>query len=157
MTKKLIIKNLPVLLIIGLLLLTSCRNKAVAHAEVERAAQIFFITILQCVNLAILGITGLVLGIIGYSNNKNGLRVASLIILSVFTLFTLMSFVGVMNRHAKFFMIFIIFGLEFIVIGIGFFVNLRARKTIDPTKSESSNVTDDEYLDNIINEEEEIV
>lgn len=154
--KKNTIKKIAIVLFIVAVALTleSCRN-SYRNSEFDRALNVFFITISQITNIVILGTLSLVFSIIGSTSPKHGYRVVGSICTGIFGFFTLISFQGVIGFHATNMMVYLIFLIEFAMLGIAIYFSVKKRI---PRNSGATPVTNNtQTLDDIINEEDEIV
>lgn len=149
MNKKKIYRLISLALIVALF--SSCRN----NREADEAIHIFFIGVLQIINILLFGSTSLIFSILGFTQAKHGLRITGGILTGVFALITLLSFAGLQEWHPRHYLIYTIFGIEFIMLIAAFIFTIK--KPVAQVPKPAQQAANQQTLDDIINEEEEIV
>ena len=142
-------KNLIAFILVATLFLGSCRNGQ--QENFNRAVEVFFLGVLQVINMIFFGTASLILCIISGTNPKQIFKVLGGVFLGLFSLFALIGFVNVIEANPRENDIFIIFLMEFAMIIVSMiFVFKKPKATINPANNEK-------YLDKIIDEKDEVI
>lgn len=128
-------------------LLISCSDQAKANAD--RAIAVFFLGVLQLVNLMLFGVTSIVFSAIGITNPKPVYRILGSVFLGIFSIFTTMGYLAVNAKHPRHFDIYWIFIIEIAVIILCLVLLLKPKKIKD-TRQE-------DYLDKILDDKNEVL
>ncbi|MBN4070915.1 hypothetical protein JYT72_00265 [Crocinitomix catalasitica] len=135
-------------LLVVALLFTSCRN----NTEVNRAVHVFFLGVMQILNMALFGILGLIFSILAQTGGKQGLRIAGVVLSIVFALGTIAGLLNLAEWHPRHYEIYTLFGISVIMIIVSLIYSFKSMN--EPRKTVKSQ-GNDKYLDDIISEEEE--
>lgn len=142
-------KTLLALIVVVTLLLVSCRD---GHQEnFNRAIEVFFLGVLQVINMIFFGTASLIFCIISATNPKQIYKVLGGVFLGIFSLFGLIGFINVVDANPRENQIFIIFLMEFAMIVISAVFVLKKPKKVTET------VDNEKYLDKIIDETDEVL
>jgi hypothetical protein len=133
-----------IIIVTLLLLLTSCRN----NADVNRGVEVFFLGVLQVLNMIFFGICAVVFSVLAGTGGKMVFKTLGGIFLGLFFLFTAMGFSEVQGVGPRSNEIYIIFLMELAMIIISFIFLLKKPKI---TQSEKKRQSD---LDQVINDNE---
>lgn len=128
-----------------------CSCTPSANRDAERAMGVFFLGVLQVINIIIFGVGAVIFSVLSATNVKPIFKVLGWMFLSLFTLFVLIGLINVLELNPKHFDVFIIFFMEaaMIIVSLIFVI----RKPV-PQKSTNSK---DQYLEKIISEEQEVI
>lgn len=114
-------KHLAVLALIALMIIMASCNDS-NKAEVDRAIQVFFLGVLEVINMLLFGIVSVVFCVLSVTSPKQAFKILGWIFLSIFFLFTMIIFVVVIDHKPKnpqiFFVFLIAFGM--IVVSLVF-------------------------------------
>lgn len=139
MTSTIKIQQLALVALLAALLI-SCN--AQNNADVNRAVAVFFLGVLQVINLILFGSTALVLCIVSANSAKPIYKVLGGVFLGIFAIFTLLGFLAVTAEKPRHFDIYILFIVEFLMILIAFIFVLKK-------PSKKSNEASKEMVDSV--------
>lgn len=108
-------KHLAVLALIALMIIMASCNDS-NKAEVDRAIQVFFLGVIEVINMLLFGIVSVVFCVLSVTSPKPAFKILGWIFLSIFFLFTMIIFVAVLDHKPKnpqiFFVFLIAFGMK---------------------------------------------
>ena len=131
------------LILVLLIVFTSCRHNGDAH----RAAEIFFLGVLQVINMFFFGICAVIFCVLAGTNGKPVFKALGWVFLSIFAMFAMMGFLEVQSAGPRHNEIYFIFMMEAVMIILSFVFVIRSKKPVSESKRQSD-------LDNIINDNE---
>lgn len=136
-------KYWPLLFIVFMLI--ACHNGS--KENVNRAVEVFFLGVLQVINLILFGVSAVVFSAISITSNKPVFKILGGIFLGIFTIFFLMGFFAVSSARPKHFDIYIIFAVEAIMIIVAFIcLIIKPKKNIAATTPIQNKVDEIEIL-----------
>lgn len=115
-------KVLPYLVLPLFLLLAGCQEDS---KNVERAIAVFFIGVLQMINLVTFGICAIVFSALSTNPQKPVFRILGWAFFGIFTLFVLLGFLAVTEKQPRHWDVYMIFMVETMMIGISLILLLR--------------------------------
>jgi len=142
-------KNLIMLLLCSILFLVSCRGQN--NDNFNRAVEVFFLGVLQVINMIIFGVASLVFCVISGTNPKQIFKVLGGVFLGIFSLFSLIGFISVIDANPRENDIFIVFLMEFAMIVISMIFVFKKPKAVSAVENK------DQYLNKIIDDTDEVV
>lgn len=140
--------NLALVIAIAVLLV-SCRAN---QANVDRAVGVFFIGVLQVINMIIFGIAGLIMCIVSSTSNKQIYKILGWIFFGIFSLFTVMGFMALTEIGPRHNEIYVIFMMEAAMMIISLIFVLKK-----PNPKQKQQAVDSNYLDKVINDKDEVI
>jgi len=136
-------KTRSLILLVLLLILFSCKDPK----QADKAIEVFFLGVLQVINLILIGVTAMVMCVLAYSNGKEIFRILGWVFLILFSLFTLMGFISVIKLNPRNPEIFYVFIIELIMIVVCLVFIIIKPNTIAPSKKQSGKNTENQIVD----------
>jgi len=126
-------------------ILVACKNSS--KENFDRAVEVFFLGVLQVINLILFGVTALVFSIISATNSKPVFKTLGAVFLGIFTVFMIMGFLAVTRAQPRHFDIYIIFTVEAVMIIVAFIcVLIKPKKSTVISNNGSTKMDDIEVL-----------
>ena len=138
-----------VLLVAATVFLISCRGN---QANVDRAVGVFFVGVLQVINMIFFGVAALILCIVSATNSKQVYKVLGWVFLGIFILFTLMGFMAITELKPRHGEIYVVFMMEAAMIIVALIFVIKK-----PNPKQKQQAVDANYLDKVINDKDEII
>lgn len=127
--------------------LISCNNGA--KQEMNRAVEVFFLGVLQVLNMSLFGISSLVLCILSITSTKPVFKILGGILLGIFFLFMSLGLMAVTRANPKHFDIYILFILEIVMI-IAAFICLLIKPKNKPSKNNTQAISNKDSVEEVI-------
>jgi len=127
----------------------SCQERN--NDNFNRVVEVFFLGVLQVINMIIFGVASLIFCIISGTNSKQIYKVLGGVFLGIFSLFCLIGLVNVIEANPRENQIFIIFLMEFAMIIISLIFVFKKPKKVNNVENK------DQYLNKIIDDTDEVV